>query len=96
MTRSPFCKLENPTNYVACDWDLVKDAEGRVYWIDMFKRHFSTLLRLGVEVSVARGESSDKAEQRLKACRAHFDTVFDDFAANPERHPRVTILTLDE
>ena len=96
MTRSAFCKLSDPATYVACDWNLVEDAEGRVYWIEMFKRHFKTLLRLGLDVSTARGEATDAAEERTKRCRAHFDAIFDDFAANPRRQPRVTILTLDE
>lgn len=96
MNRSPFCKLASPSEYVACEWDLTREPEGRVYWIDMFKRHFNTLLKLGVDVSVARGESKSSAEARANQCREDFHQKFNAFGASPSEFGRVTILTLDE
>ena len=45
----PFVKLADPQTYVACPWDLGADAEGREYWVEFFKRHINTILKLGVE-----------------------------------------------
>jgi uncharacterized protein with ATP-grasp and redox domains len=37
---SHFCLLSDPANYVAIDWDLLADPEGRAHWLDHFDRHF--------------------------------------------------------
>lgn len=42
---SHFCLLRDPDNYVAQDYDLVKDTESREYWLDLFARHFDDALR---------------------------------------------------
>jgi len=97
MSRSPFIKLRDPKTYVACRWDMREDIEGRTYWIDFFKKHVHTILRLGIEVALAAGESQASAEARAKGCLAEFIPFFDDLNADPGRAGRrVTILTLDE
>ncbi|HEY7119929.1 MAG TPA: ARMT1-like domain-containing protein [Tepidisphaeraceae bacterium] len=88
---APFCKLADPMGYVACDWNLCGDPEGRTYWVGFFKRHLDTMLKLGVACSNAgRG-----AAERAAACREEFYAHFDAFHAAPERFECVTILTLD-
>jgi uncharacterized protein with ATP-grasp and redox domains len=94
--RKPFAKLADPAKYVACDWDLTTDIEGRTHWVNFFCRHVDTLLKLGVEAAVARNEPSALATARADACRAEFVPVFQKFGQNPIRYGRVTILTLDE
>ena len=92
----PFIKLANRAEYVACPWNLSADAEGRAYWVEFFKRHVNTILKLGVEAAVARDESLDTATQRADACRHDFYAAFDRFIADPSAHGVVTILTLDQ
>jgi len=82
--------------YVACSWDLAVDEDGRVYWVEFFKRHLRTILKLGVEAEAARGFSSDVVSQRAVACEVKLDARFDEFLRNPSAFGRVTILKLDE
>jgi type II pantothenate kinase len=88
----PFCKLADARRYVACDWDLCLDHQGREYWVGFFKRHVNTILKLGVECSNAGSNAADRAV----ACRDEFYSVFDRFLAGPQAHACVTILTLDD
>ena len=92
---TPFCRLLNPETYVACGWDLSRDASGRTYWVEFFKRHLTTILDLGVAAAAARGESRESATTRAGECRKEFFSRFDDFTARPEGFKAVTILTLD-
>jgi type II pantothenate kinase len=94
--HKPFVKLADPATYIACNWDLTIDAQGRRHWADFFCRHVDTLLKLGVEAAVARGESLDSARGRAAACRTEFVPVFQQFGENPSGRGRVTIFTLDE
>jgi type II pantothenate kinase len=89
----PFCKLADAASYVACSWDLTTDEWGRAHWVEFFKRHLNTLLKLGVESAGKIGESA--ALERAEKCRVEFYAAFDAFAANPGGFGRVTILTLD-
>jgi damage-control phosphatase, subfamily II, stand-alone protein len=91
----PFCKIADLSKYVACPWDLTADAAGRTHWIGFFKRHLETILKLGVDAAVARGENIGDARATADRCRSDFCPVFDAFAANPHGYGRVTILTLD-
>jgi damage-control phosphatase, subfamily II, stand-alone protein len=87
----PFCKLANPSSYVACSWDLTTDATGRNHWVTFFKRHLDTILKLGVDSAKSKAEAVKRAE----SCRRDFFATFDGFAENPMGYGRVTILTLD-
>src|SRR5690242_18909779 len=91
MIPEPFVKLADPSTYVACDWNLCADPEGRQYWTAFFKRHLVTMLKLGVESSNAPPAAPDRAA----ACQQEFNAFFDAFAADPARFDCVTILTLD-
>jgi type II pantothenate kinase len=95
----PFCKLRDPSTYVACDWDLTQDDAGRAHWVAFFKRHLDTILELGIAAAVVRGESAGSAAARANACREEFCDGFDAFAANPSafraKHGPITIVTLD-
>ena len=96
----PFVLLADPWSYVACKTELGSDEESRTHWVAFFKRHLRTLLKMGVEAAVARGEGRGSAERRAGACRAEFEEWFDAYGADPHgagRHgsERVTILTLD-
>jgi type II pantothenate kinase len=98
---SPFVLLADPSQYVACSWDLSADAEGRTHWVDFFKRHLETILKLGTEAAAARSQDMADVARRVSACREEFVSFFDAFAANPHDMARlglsrVTILTMDQ
>lgn len=96
MSTSPFVKLKDPVSYVACDWDLSQDSAGRAYWTDFFPKHLETILRVGIEAAMARGEARELAQSRAHACRTEFVEHFARFARDPDPFGRVTILVLDE
>jgi len=95
VTLVPFCKLADPASYQACDWDLSQDLDGRTHWCDFFKRHFDTILKLGLEAAVARGSSQHDAVACARGAKAELVTVFDDFLHHPEKFGRVTMLDID-
>jgi type II pantothenate kinase len=64
--------------------------------VDFFCRHVNTILKLGVDAAVARGEPLAAATARADACRDEFVPVFQTFGEKPTGRGRVTILTLDE
>jgi type II pantothenate kinase len=92
---SPFIKLANPDQYVACDWDLTLDHDAREYWVTFFIEHSRTILGVGVEAAVARGEAEASAAERARQCHDRFVVRFKGFLADPAGHGRVTILVLD-
>jgi uncharacterized protein with ATP-grasp and redox domains len=87
----PFCKLANPSSYVACSWDLATEEIARKHWVSFFKRHLDTILELGVDSAKSKAEAAKRAE----SCKRDFFGSFDGFAENPSGYGRVTILTLD-
>jgi type II pantothenate kinase len=98
---SPFVLLADPKSYVACSWDLSLDAEGRAHWIEFFKRHLETILKLGAEAAADRQHDMNAVNARVESCRKEFIGFFDEYAAHPRdvaRYgvDRVTILTLDQ
>jgi type II pantothenate kinase len=93
---SPFIKLADPDGYVACDWDLSLDPDAREYWVSFFIEHSRTILAVGVEAAVARGEPRESADDRAARCHRQFAAQFNAYRADPATAGRVTILTLDE
>lgn len=91
-----FALLKGPGRYVACSWDLTQDSAGRTHWVEFFKRHIGTLLKLGTESAIARGADEESVRGRASACREEFCALFDRYAEHPGDFGRVTILTLDE
>jgi len=51
---SHFCLLSNPDQYVAQDWDLLKDEASRQHWLDLFGNHFGEALKAAA-VTYGRG-----------------------------------------
>ena len=96
MSLEPFVKLLDPAAYEACRWDMRTDHEAREYWIDFFKKHIVTMLKLGFNVATTRGEDPAKVQARVDACYLDFVDRYDTFNADPVHAARVTMLTLDE
>jgi type II pantothenate kinase len=91
----PFCKLSDPSRYVACSWNLNTDDAGRAHWVGFHLRHVNTLLDLGTKAAIARGESPDGVAIRAISCHEEFNATFTAYAENPGGFGQVTILTLD-
>ncbi len=92
---SPFVKLADPSTYVACAWDLTADIAARRHWVEFFKRHIRTILKLGHDAGVARGRVVEEMERAVAACSVEFDETFDALAAEEACDERLTILALD-
>jgi type II pantothenate kinase len=91
----PFALLADPIRHVSSDWDLSRDEDGRIHWVDLFKQHFRTILKLGIDMALARGGHIAEAQNQADRCAADFDAAMDAFAARPGEFGRVTIITLD-
>jgi type II pantothenate kinase len=91
----PFCKLADPSTYVACAWDLTADVAARRHWVEFFKRHIRTILNLGHEAGVARGRVAEDMARAVEACGVEFDATFDALVAQEACDERLTILALD-
>ena len=92
----PFVLLKDSATYRACKWDMRDDHEGRIWWIDFFKKHVHVILDLGFQMAIARDEPAEPVRQRMLALTDAFDAKFDAFNADPVHSGPVTILTLDE
>jgi type II pantothenate kinase len=89
-----FCKLADPENYRACALDLsLADAERRHY-AAFFKRHLELHLSLAADAGNEDTRDPASLKKSIDACRVRFGEIFDDIAANPSRHGRVTILSM--
>ena len=93
---SPFVKLKAPSTYVACNWNLTEDTQARTHWVEFFKRHLNTILALGIDAAIVRGEPDAEVRGRADECRKAFYAKFDAYAANPWTYGVVNILTLDD
>lgn len=71
------------------------DHEAREYWVTFFKKHVLTILDLGFQMAVDRGEPVAPVRARMDACVKAFHETFDRFYADPQHHEAVTILTMD-
>jgi hypothetical protein len=91
----PFVKLADPSTYVACAWDLTADMAARRHWVEYFKRHFRTILKVGHEVEVARGRVAEEMARVVEACTVEFDATFDALVATEACAERLTIIALD-
>ena len=92
----PFCLLADPARYVACEWDLSEDPDGRAYWTDMFRRHFRTILKLGIGMVEARQGDVADAHARADRAAGELDAQLAAFLAEPKAFGPVNILVLDD
>jgi uncharacterized protein with ATP-grasp and redox domains len=90
----PFSLLKDPKNYVACSWDLKLLPERRVFWLDLFRRHFPKLLQEANRVELAKGESEDAVTKRLNEAQQLFYAFLDRAETEPDRLNRLDILAI--
>ncbi|MFQ6048162.1 MAG: ARMT1-like domain-containing protein [Phycisphaerae bacterium] len=84
------CRLSNPSQYVACQWDLIADEPARRYWLDHFARHSQTV------VSLIRQQLGGDAEPRIEAFQRDLAALLGRMERQPHSFGELTILTLDE
>ncbi len=99
-TLSPFGLLVDPPpgGYIACSWDLGRDEPARIHWVNFFRAHFRTLLKLAMHELRAAGISEESASRACLAAATELDSLLAAYAVDPLSSrwgPRVTILTLD-
>lgn len=87
----PLPLLAQPGSYVACALDLGADARRRGYWLDLFRRHFRSLIEEAVREGVDRGMEPAAVRGRIQAAGAEFYAYLDDLAQTPGRHGRLDI-----
>jgi uncharacterized protein with ATP-grasp and redox domains len=91
-----FPLLAEPDTYVACPWDLAKDADRRAYWLKLFRDHFEGMLELAMADALDRGVPRDRAEAQEADARAGFGAFLKQVEAEPDVFGRLTILLMCE
>jgi type II pantothenate kinase len=91
---SPFVRLPDPRNYVACAWDFKVDHEARRAWVAFLCRHIQTILNLGVDVQTRLGMDRAQARHKADACRDQFIAFCQPLADDPTLLTPLNILTL--
>lgn len=89
--------LADPAGYRPCPWDLTADHARRAYWLDLFRRHFPTLLEEAVREAADAGGDASKARRRAEGAQRTFNAYLDAAAADPAAHGpdgRLDILTI--
>ena len=78
---SHFCLLSNPDKYVAQNWNLLTDDEGRKHWLDLFANHFEDALRY------ASAQYGRTAGRQIMNARAQFAQLIQQLRDNPASLP---------
>jgi type II pantothenate kinase len=87
-----FCKLADPTGYVACPMNLTAADDERRHWAGFFKRHFELVLQLAAESDA--GTPADLAP-RLDRSRRCLHRTMDELSVAPDKFgSRITIITM--
>lgn len=83
-----FCKLQDPDNYRACDWDLYLDHQARAAWIDIFDEHTNSLL------DHARTSCHPPPESAMKAYADEFRAKLERLRRWPDAYGPLDIYSL--
>ncbi|MEM9110402.1 MAG: ARMT1-like domain-containing protein [Planctomycetota bacterium] len=86
-----FPLLAEPSAYVACPWDLGKDANRRAYWLGVFRNHWPSLLKHAANEAEDRGVDAGRACQQADE---RFTRYLDTVADQPEAFGRLDVLSI--
>lgn len=89
-----FPLLADVAGYRACEWDLLKNAERRGYWLGLFRSHYPGLLAAYRAEAEQRGEDAEAIERRVGEASDRFLTYLDLIAADPAAKGRLDILEI--
>lgn len=84
--------LSDPGRYEPCSWELNHSASRRDYWIDLFRRHFPSLLAEAARVAAAGGEDEGETRRRGEECRRLFFAYLDTMLLEPGRYGRLDVI----
>jgi uncharacterized protein with ATP-grasp and redox domains len=84
-------QLTDAETYRPCDWDLGLDAEGRSYWLELFRWHFDAVVR-----PILVEEHPELPAERLDALRSEYWSRLDDIERHPQRWTPLDVLRLTE
>lgn len=93
---TPFPLLADPERYVPCRWDLIADADKRVYWLDLFRRHWPSMLDHARCEAIDRGLAGSDLADRIEHADGDFRGWLDTVERDPGRFGRLDILTICE
>ncbi|MEM9345187.1 MAG: ARMT1-like domain-containing protein [Planctomycetota bacterium] len=86
-----FPLLADPSAYVACPWDLGKDAKRRTYWLGVFRNQWPSLLQHARSEAEDRGMDAGRACERADQRFTHYlGTVTD----RPKAFGRLDVLSI--
>lgn len=91
-----FPRLADPARYVACRWDLTKDAAKRAYWLDLFARHWPSLLKHARQEAADRSIAHDDVERRIARADSDFRAWLEAAGRQPDCFGRLDILMICE
>ena len=92
--RTALPLMADPAHYRACLWDLHEPGERRDYWVDLFRRHFPTLLDEAKREAADRGEDAGEVAERCHGAEREFLAYLDRCEADPDSLDRFDVLTL--
>ena len=91
-----FPLLADPAGYRACTVDLLKRDSQRDYWIDLFRRHFPTLLDAYRAEADDRGEDAELIDRRVADAGEYFSAWLARADADPGADGHLDILSICE
>ncbi len=87
-----FPLLRDPVGYQPCAMDLTADADARGYWLDLFRRHFDTLLsHYALEAAERHADEAD-VRRRSEQARQEFHRWLDRVTDQPDAFGRLDVL----
>jgi type II pantothenate kinase len=89
-----FPLLADPQGYVASSLNLCESAEGRGYWLGLFRNHFKDLLERAVADALDRGLTREEADTQAAQANASFGAYLKHVEAEPDVFGRLTVLAL--
>ena len=92
--NSVFPLLADPSDYVACGWDLKREGQQRDYWLGLFRNHFPKLESEARREASDRGQNQNEINRQNNAARQIFFNFLDRVESEPDRHDRLDILSI--
>lgn len=89
-----FPRLADPDGYRPCEWDLIENPERCAYWLDLFRRHFPTLLEAYRKEADDRGEDAEQVERAIGEALDRFNSYLDILGQDPAAFGPLDILKI--
>ncbi len=82
--------LADPQGYYACEWDLTEDPPARAYWLNLFRTHIHSIVKL------LRNDSEPGRGARVDAFLEDYLRGLEVLDRRPDAWGRLTVLKLTE